>query len=247
MNAMAGLLAEINKLTADPEAGQMIYYCCSDCGTTYGSNAGPKNPCICGSEGFQYPGVTKEQAIARREAAKAEAPASEPAPIPTAAKPKRVVKAKAETPPPAPVYTTPAAQTDVDFAAVREAKVAAFIEAHKLNEIQPVEVGHATVQTVGFTVWTDKRPVFRLHESFETGKEFAEAYNEARAHQPATRIDICQCAKVDNPELEACLFKGDLIASLNSGHGTLRVQRGDRVKIGAYKTSTGKLRFAVIE
>jgi predicted nucleic acid-binding Zn-ribbon protein len=251
MNAMEGLLAEINKLTAEPD-GSLTYYACHQCGKTTATNNGPKSKCeSCGSDGFQYPGATKEEASDRRlQGIGLAKPTTEaPAPIPEApAKPKRVVKAKAETPPPAPPVTpVVAASVDVDFAAVREAKVAAFIKAHNLNEIQPVEVAEAIVQTVGFTVWADKRPIFRLHESFETGKEFAESYNEARAHQPATRIDICQCAKVTNPELEECLFKGDLIASLNSGHGTLRVQRGDKVKIGAYKTSTGKLRFAVIE
>jgi hypothetical protein len=141
-----------------------------------------------------------------------------------------------------------AAQVDaeVDYRAQREARVAAFIEKHNLNEFQPVPVGTATVQTVGYTLWVGGKPIFRLKESFETGREFAADYNAARAEQPATRIDVAACNKVSDSELEACLYKGDLIVSLNSGHGTETVKPGDTIKIGAYRTKENRLRFAII-
>lgn len=161
---------------------------------------------------------------------------------------KRAVKTKAEA---APVVETPAPSTapvdaETDYRAAREARIAAFIEKHALNEFQPVPVGTAIVQTVGYTLWVGGKPIFRLKESFETGREFAADYNAARAEQPATRIDVAACNKVSDPELEACLYKGDLIVSLNSGHGTETVKPGDTIKIGAYRTRENRLRFAII-
>lgn len=164
------------------------------------------------------------------------------------AKAKRAVKTKAEA---APVVETAAPGTapvdaETDYRAAREARIAAFIEKHSLNEFQPVPVGTAIVQTVGYTLWVGGKPIFRLKESFETGREFAADYNAARAEQPATRIDVAACNKVSDPELEACLYKGDLIVSLNSGHGTEIVKPGDTIKIGAYRTRENRLRFAII-
>lgn len=164
------------------------------------------------------------------------------------AKTKRTVKTKAE---PQVVQeiaqpNTVPADAETDYRAAREARIAAFIEKHALNEFQPVPVGTAIVQTVGYTLWVGGKPIFRLKESFETGREFAADYNAARAEQPATRIDVAACNKVSDPELEACLYKGDLIVSLNSGHGTETVKPGDTIKIGAYRTRENRLRFAII-
>jgi hypothetical protein len=164
------------------------------------------------------------------------------------AKAKRTVKTKTEAIPvvEAPTPGTAPADAETDYRAAREARIAAFIEKHALNEFQPVPVGTATVQTVGYTLWVGGKPIFRLKESFETGREFAADYNAARAEQPATRIDVAACNKVSDPELEACLYKGDLIVSLNSGHGTETVKPGDTIKIGAYRTRENRLRFAII-
>lgn len=118
------------------------------------------------------------------------------------------------------------AQTDsgIDYRAQREARMAAFITKHNLNEYQPVPCGTAVVQTVGYTLWVGGKPIFRFKEGFETGREFAAEYNAARAEQPATRIDVAACSKASDAELEACLYKGDLVVSLNSGHGTEQVR-----------------------
>jgi predicted nucleic acid-binding Zn-ribbon protein len=163
-------------------------------------------------------------------------------------KTKRTVKTKAEPQVVQEIAQSNTAPTDAetDYRAAREARIAAFIEKHALNEFQPVPVGTATVQTVGYTLWVGGKPIFRLKESFETGREFAADYNAARAEQPATRIDVAACNKVSDPELEACLYKGDLIVSLNSGHGTETVKPGDTIKIGAYRTRENRLRFAII-
>lgn len=168
---------------------------------------------------------------------------------PATARKRTVKKVEEAKQPEAKTATQPnTAQTDaeVDYRAQREARVAAFIEKHNLNEFQPVPVGTATVQTVGYTLWVGGKPIFRLKESFETGREFAADYNAARAEQPATRIDVAACNKVSDSELEACLFKGDLIVSLNSGHGTETAKPGDTIKIGAYRTKENRLRFAII-
>jgi len=161
---------------------------------------------------------------------------------------KRTVKTKAEPQVVQEITQSNTAPVDAetDYRAAREARVAAFIEKHALNEFQPVPVGTAVVQTVGYTLWVGGKPIFRLKESFETGREFAADYNAARAEQPATRIDVAACNKVSDPELEACLYKGDLIVSLNSGHGTEIVKPGDTIKIGAYRTRENRLRFAII-
>lgn len=163
-------------------------------------------------------------------------------------KAKRTVAKKTEAAPVVEASAPDTAQTDaeVDYRAAREARVAVFIEKHNLNEFQPVPVGTATVQTVGYTLWVGGKPIFRLKESFETGREFAADYNAARAEQPATRIDVAACNKVSDSELEACLYKGDLIVSLNSGHGTETAKPGDTIKIGAYRTKENRLRFAII-
>lgn len=166
------------------------------------------------------------------------------------AKTKRTVKTKAEAEAAQVVETaapgTAPVDVETDYRAAREARVATFIEKHSLNEFQPVPVGTAIVQTVGYTLWVGGKPIFRLKESFETGREFAADYNAARAEQPATRIDVAACNRVSDPELEACLYKGDLIVSLNSGHGTETVKPGDTIKIGAYRTRENRLRFAII-
>lgn len=243
-NVMTSLLADINKLTQDAPGGEMQYYCCGECGATYGSNTGPEPCARCRMEGYHYQGSTKEEAVQRRAAATTathiEAPAKRP----------RVKKTVEQAPAPT-TTTTPiiqaAATLDIDLKAQRLASIESFIQKYNLNEIQPVEVGTAKVQTVGFTMWVSGKPVYRLHESFESAADFAAAYNAYRAQQPATRIDAAACNKVSNTELEACLFKGDLIASLNSGHGTIQVRRGDIVRLGAYKTKENRIRFAVIE
>jgi hypothetical protein len=246
MSAMEAIMSEIKNLTMDDaNLGIMQYYSCDKCGTVTGGNKPPSKCIPCGAEDpFWFIGGSRDEAMNRRKTAQQQSPAATPAPA--EAPKKRTVTKKAEPAKQAPVAPVPTVEATPDLRAERDAKVQAFIAANNLNEIEPVFVGHATVQTVGFTLWMNKRPVYRLHESFESAQDFAQAYNEARAEQPATRIDVAACCGVDNIELEACLFRGDLMASLNSGHGTIQVRRGDRVKIGALKTTTGKLRFVVI-
>lgn len=257
MSSMNEIMAEIKSLTTDqPEGvGQLMHYTCAECGALTSTSGGkPKKCAFCGAEDpFWFMGKTKDQSQYYYKQSKSPKQAVEPAKAveqtDEQAKPKRkrTVK-KVEEAPVAPkaAESTKEVGATPDFRAEREARVAAFIEKYALNELQPVKVGSAIVQTVGFTLWFNRRPVFRFHESFESAQDFAQAYNEARAEQPATRIDVCQCSNVDSPELEQCLFRGDLTASLNNGHGTIQVRRGDRVTIGAYKTKEGKLRFAVI-
>jgi hypothetical protein len=260
MSAMEAILNDIKKLTTEKP---QTWYCCQSCNHKYQAGEVPNSCPSCDATVYQWPGESAEEAESRANRAKgatnvqpatvstppvAESPVEQPAPA--AARKPRSVKKTEEKPPEQPKAQTEATgeqpSDTVDYTAIREAAVAAFIEKHKLNEIQPLPVGHATVQTVGFTLWSNKRPVYRFHESVETGKEFMEAYNEARAEQPALAIDVARCADCDNPELEACLYRGDLVVGLNSGHGTKQVRRGDRIKIGALRTSTGKIRFVMI-
>ena len=259
MNVMEQLLGDINKLTADPGAGQLTYYCCGDCKSTYGTNSGPKTKCECGSTGFQYPGSTKEEARSRCEQATAvvaapevaqSTPDSKPVEVASESAPRKPrVRKEKEAAPVAPV--APASTEQPDYKAEREAAITALIDQLKLNEFQPVEVGTALVQAVGFTLWVrdDKgaRPIYRVQESFESAADFRAAYDAARASQPALKIDCAACSHISSPAVEKCLFGGDLMASLNTGHGTMRVKAGQRVKIGVYKTKEGRLRFAVIE
>ena len=248
MSAMKELLADINKLTSEPAEEQIPYYCCQACGDTYRSTTVRADCPGCRATIYQWPGSSVEEARDRAARARGATTAPEKAEPAAVEKPKRpraakkIEEAKPETPAQAPA--TPAVTTD--YAEARDNAISALIEKHNLNEFQPVEVGTATVQTVGFTLWMNKRPVYRFHEAFETAKDFAAAYNEARAEQPATRIDVALCSGVSNPEVEACLFRGELTVGLNSGHGTIQVRRGDTVKVGALKTTTGKLRFVVI-
>lgn len=254
MSAMEAILNDIKKLTTEKPGS---WYCCQGCGHTYQASEVPNSCPSCNATVYQWPGESAEEAESRANRAKGvtnvqPATVSTPAVAepPAATRKPRSVKKTEEKPPEQPKAQTEATSEQpsdtVDYTAIREAAVAAFIEKHKLNEIQPLAVGHCTVQTVGFTLWSNKRPVYRFHESVETGKEFMEAYNEARAEQPALAIDVARCSDCDNPELEACLFRGDLVVGLNSGHGTKQVRRGDRIKIGALKTSTGKIRFVMI-
>ena len=260
MSAMEAILNDIKKLTTEKP---QTWYCCQGCGHIYQAGEVPTACPSCQTTAYQWPGDSSEEAQNRANRAKgatnvqpatvsapavAEPPAATAKPAP-ARKP-RAVKKIEEKPPEQPKAQTPATSEQssdtLDYTAVREAAVTAFIAKHNLNELQPLAVGYATVQTVGFTLWSNKRPVYRFHESVETGKEFMEAYNEARAEQPALAIDVARCSDCDNPELEACLYRGDLVVGLNSGHGTKQVRRGDRIKIGALKTSTGKIRFVMV-
>lgn len=259
MSVMEQLIKDIKNLTTDKP---QTFYCCQGCGHIYQSAEVPEVCPNCKATVYQWPGDSADEAKSRADRARGvtnaqpttpeSSPSVEPAPtaaLPAVRKPRAARKTE-EKPPEQPAPQTEATSvqpTDsVDYTAIREAAVAAFITKHKLNEIQPLAVGHATVQTVGFTLWVNRRPVYRFHESVETGKEFMEAYNEARAEQPALAIDVARCADCDNPELEACLYRGDLVVGLNSGHGTKQVRRGDRIKIGALRTSTGKIRFVMI-
>lgn len=254
MSVMEQLIKDIKNLTTDKPR---TFYCCQGCGHIYPSAEVPEVCPSCKATAYQWPGDTAEEAENRANRAKGVAnvqPAtvSTPAPVepPAATRKPRSVKKTEEKPPEQPKAPTEATSMQpsdsVDYTAIREAAVVAFITKHKLNEIQPLAVGHVTVQTVGFTLWLNKRPVYRFHESVETGKEFMEAYNEARAEQPALAIDVARCSDCDNPELEACIYRGDVVVGLNSGHGTKQVRRGDRIKIGALRTSTGKIRFVMI-
>lgn len=259
MSAMEQILSDIKRLTTEKPT---TYYCCQGCGHTYPSAEIPEVCPECKGTAYQWPGDTEVEAQSRANRAKGvsnaptatpePSPSVEPAPTatPSPVRKPRAVKKTEEKPPEPAAASTEAASVQspdtVDFTALREAAVTQFIDKHKLNEIQPLAVGHATVQTVGFTLWSNRRPIYRFHESVETGKEFMEAYNEARAEQPALAIDVARCADCDNPELEACLYRGDLVVGLNSGHGTKQVRRGDRIKIGALRTTTGKIRFVMI-
>ena len=260
MSAMEAILNDIKKLTTEKP---QTWYCCQGCGHIYQAGEVPTTCPSCQTTAYQWPGDSSEEAQNRANRAKGatnvqpatvSAPAVAEPPAATAEPPAtrkpRAVKKTEEKPPELPKAQTQATSEQssdtLDYTAIREAAVAAFIAKHNLNELQPLAVGHATVQTVGFTLWSNKRPIYRFHESVESGKEFMEAYNEARAEQPALAIDVARCSDCDNPELETCLFRGDLVVGLNSGHGTKQVRRGDRIKVGALKTSTGKIRFVMI-
>lgn len=267
MSVMDDLLKDVNRLTQTAAEPELSFYNCQSCNHGYQAEQMPEVCPKCGKTARQWPGATALEAQSRsvRAAGIAPAPATtmeatnaEPAPEPVTVAPdstpeqpkpkaKRTVAKKTEhvvskTTQPDEVQ----ADSGIDYRAQREARVAAFIEKHSLNEFQPVPVGTATVQTVGYTLWVGGKPIFRLKESFETGREFAADYNAARAEQPATRIDVAACNKVSDSELEACLYKGDLIVSLNSGHGTEQVKVGDVINIGAYRTKENRLRFAII-
>jgi len=258
MSGIETIMSEINGLTQD--AGEMKYYTCGKCGATKGSNTRPNTCNSCETPTpFFYEGATKEESKDTRakalrddllknktepkkaETKKAETKEAEPEP--------KVIVKKETKPTTKKKKTTPTKEVKSaapETKAEREKATKAFIKELKLNEIQPVEVGQAVVQTVGFTIWVDKLPTYRFYEPIESAQDFMAAYNAVRAEQPATRIDVAECAKCTNEELNKLLFRGELIASLNNGQGTLRVQPGDTVTIGALKTPKGNLRFVVI-
>jgi len=209
------------------------YYACQQCLHVHSDTSGicPK----CNQKVYQWPGETADQALDRARRAKGIATTMKAGKTP--------VKQKVEP-------GIPEKSDDLEernYRAEREARVANFIKKYNINTLSPVEVGSAIVQTVGFTIWQDKKPIFRLMQPFEDGRDFQAAYNEARALQPALRVDCCQCNRLSNEDLQKCVFRGDLIASTNNGQGTMWVKRGMKVKLGAYKTSSNNLRFVVLE
>lgn len=243
------------------------YLTCQTCQVTYPNNY-DTIPAVCpkcNETAMQWPGDTEEQSKYRSLRAKGAAEANraesernipdEPVPVPTKTKTRNKVKVKAEKQPepqPETVSETPAGieTTDspgVDHKAIRAERTAKFIRDHKLNTLTPTPVGTAVVQTVGFTVWQNRIPAYRFMQPFETTSDFRQAYDEARASQPTVRIDVVSCGQVSDPELEACLWGGDLIASLNNGHGTAWAKRGDKVELGAVCTDKGYLRFYVMK
>lgn len=262
MSVFEQLQAEINSVVGDANQPQLKFYACQECGLSYQCSAQPTECNFCKKEGaMQWPGDTKQQAEERAKRAKgvsAPQPAvAEPEPVaapePVAEKPKRTVRKKAE-PKAEPVAAAPepveesedATPEASDYRAKRQGAIQNFIEQKGLNEVSPVSVGTAVVQTVGFTLWVDKQPIFRMMQPFESPADFQRAYDESRAEQPALQIDCCQCSQASNAELMDVIFKGDLIASTNNGNGTQWVRRGDRVTLGAYKTKNNHIRFVVL-
>jgi len=267
MSVFDDLQKEINQVVGGGEAQpELTHYCCQECGTTYQCAKPPVGCNFCKKEGaMQWPGNTEQVARKRAiraagvvsskktEEPKAEEPEAEKprAEAPKAEKPKRqrrVVKKEEKVKTDETAKPEPEPESEIlDYREQREKAIREFIENKGLNEISPVTVGTAVVQTVGFTIWVDRQPIFRLMQPFESPADFQRAYDEARAEQPALQIDCCQCSQVDNPELAKVIFKGDLIASTNNGNGTQWVRRGDKVTLGAYKTKSDHIRFVVLE
>lgn len=241
MSVFEQLQEEINAVVGGAGRPSTKYYACQGCGDIRSLTGQPTGCDKCKTDAMQWPGDTKEQAEERAKRAKGVSsnsqPAPEPAPEPVK---KRTVRKKAEK----------VAKVDVepevtDYRAKREEAIQSFIEKKGLNEVSPVVVGTAVVQTVGFTLWVDQHPIFRLMQPFESPADFQRAYDEARAEQPALQVDCCQCSQA-SAELQDVIFKGDLIASTNNGNGTQWVRRGDKVELGAYKTKNGHIRFVVL-
>jgi hypothetical protein len=248
MNPYEQLIKEINDTVA--ETKPLTWFACQSCLQTYQAEQTPPRCPKCNAEVYQWPGDNVEQALERANRAIGTTTKAAPA-TPTAPEKKpRAIKVKPEpTPTPTPAApamaaTEPASAPDT---AEREARVAAFITKHGVTEFSPVPVGIATVQTFGFTRWNDKKPTFILMNPFQDAETFQKVFDQARAEQPSTQIDCALCSHVDNAELEACLYRGDLIASLNAGHGTTIVRAGQQVQIGAFKTVSNRLRFAVLK
>lgn len=262
----ASLMSECNAIAGATPAPMTRFATCQSCLETYEVTGDPAKKCpLCQAECFQWVAPDKARSIemAQRAAAKANPePTPEPTPEPAVEAPKveavkkpRAKKAEVvvvvdeskDIEPPVVVETSAATEAVVDMRAERKAKIHAFIEKHKINEINPVAVGHGIVQTVGFTLWVNRKPVYRFQQPFESSRDFQAAYDEARAEQPALQIDCVQVCRLDNSELETLAFRGDLVASLNCGHGTQWARRGDVVELAAYKTKDSGLRFAVIK
>lgn len=255
MSVFEQLQEEINAVVGGAGKTQLKFYACQNCGLSYQCGDQPTGCSYCKTDAMQWPGDTKEQAEGRAKRArgvssKAE-PAPEPAPEPKPVKKKRTVRKKAEKVAKVEEPTNAKESVDVepevtDYRAKREEAIQSFIEKKGLNEVSPVVVGTAVVQTVGFTLWMDRQPIFRLMQPFESPADFQRAYDEARAEQPALQVDCCQCSQASSAELQDVIFKGDLIASTNNGNGTQWVRRGDKVELGAYKTKNGHIRFVVL-
>lgn len=245
-NVFDTLMGEVEATIAKPEHNR--HATCQACMHTYEIDGEAPRTCpSCNTQCFQWVHADREQSIsfAKRAAEKASTDQQKPKRTRTTKKAEQPTTTNAAADEP---LNAPAANDErPDLRAEREAAVQQFILDNNLNELTPVPVGHATVQTIGFTKWVDKKPVYRFQQAFETGRDFAEVYDSERAIQPALMIDACQCSNVSNPALERCLFRGDLVASLNNGHGTTMVRRGDKVVIGAYRTSTNRIRFAVLK
>lgn len=130
--------------------------------------------------------------------------------------------------------------------AERLAKIQEYAKAHNLNGISPTMIGTATVQTHGFTMWQDKKPVYRFLEPHEEIADFNAEFNMTRAMQPMTQIDVIRCANCSDPALHDLLFSGNIIAGLNAGRGNQFVKRNQTVKLGALISDSGYLRFIVL-
>lgn len=263
MSLFDDIATEISSVVAEGSKGGQ-WYCCQECKHTYLSHELLRVCPECHAQVNQWMGDTKEQAESRANRAsgvsttsstinnRAEATEATAQPQVEPEKPKRIRVKKEKAP--EPVVTEEAkpesendikAKTPEEKRAERLAQIKAYAESRKLNGMVPVDIGTAVVQTQGFTIWNEGRPSYRFLEPHEEVADFNAEYNTARAMQPATQIDVVRCANCSDTEVHDLLFGGNIIASLNNGHGTQFVKRGQTVRIGAIHTDKGYLRFIV--
>ena len=251
------------------EIGQTIgtptnqtWYACQSCYHSYQSPELLRSCPKCLAPVNQWMGDNEEQALKRARMANGVAapttPSVEPPVEPKVVEPPktkiRVKKEKAAPVVEAPVETKVEQTADEQVEelsadekkAERLAKIQEYAKAHNLNGISPTMIGTATVQTHGFTMWQDKKPVYRFLEPHEEIVDFNAEFNMTRAMQPMTQIDVIRCANCSDPALHDLLFSGNIIAGLNAGRGNQFVKRNQTVKLGALISDSGYLRFIVL-
>lgn len=266
MSIFEQIANEIGQTIGTPS--NQTWYACQSCYHTYQSPELLRSCPKCLAPVNQWMGDNEEQSLKRARMANGVAPSTpilvvEAPTVPVVEEPKVVeppkTKVRVKKEKTAPIVE-PTVETKVEQnqeepteelsadekKAERLAKIQAYAKAHNLNSISPTMIGTATVQTHGFTMWQDKKPVYRFLEPHEEIADFNAEFNMTRAMQPMTQIDVIRCANCSDEALHELLFGNNIIAGLNAGRGNQFVKRNQTVKLGALISDSGYLRFIVL-
>lgn len=221
--------------------------CCEACGQAMGWDPATPIPEKCHCGGRIWIGDNIEQARQRAETAKG------------AAKPdKSPRKLRAPKANPTVKVTIEEAPEDVAAEAVatfkderhpkerQKAAQVALIAKLKLDTVNYKEVGEGVVDAIGYTIWVDNRPQYIIQEPIETAMDMMRQYRADRIEHPGIRFDAARIQNLPD-EVNACSFKGQIVATLVHRSGVYRVKQDEKVKIGAKVSGTGSLVWAVLK
>lgn len=178
----------------------------------------------------------------------------EPAPAPE--KPKAARKPAtpkpAAQPAPAPTVTEPAAPSapvTTDPRAARKAAIEKFVLENKLNCMAATPVGEGVVDSIGFTVWSERDgrrlPGFTFYEPTDTPASFKAELKEAQKTDGTVKLDVVRVRGLP-AHLNELVFGGELVANIfDPRSGTVKTKVGDKVEIGARMSKGGTLVWVV--